>query len=105
MKQLAASEDLRPMTRKAERRAVSGKVIVQSSAGDRLSSQLRDISAYGCNLACDAEWLRLGRFVSLRLAKDWTIQAIVRWSRDGATGIEFLRPISNHEADLIAALG
>ncbi len=103
LKQLAAQDEPRALTRKVDRRAVAGNVIVQSSAGDRSSARLRDISANGCNLACEADWLRMGRFIAIRLAKDWSIQAIVRWSRDGVTGVEFLRPISGADVDTIAA--
>jgi hypothetical protein len=105
LQRLATQETPAALTRKVDRRPVSGKVIVQSNNGDRTTSRLRDISTYGCNLACDADWLRMGRFISLRLAQDWTIQAIVRWTRDGIAGIEFLRPISHQEADMIATIG
>jgi hypothetical protein len=94
----------RVLSRQADRRSVAGAVLIQSNNGDRTSARLRDISAYGCNLSCEADWLRMGRFISLRIGKDRTIQAIVRWSRDGATGIEFLRPISNAEAESFAGL-
>ena len=104
LKRLEMIVDAPVLTRRADRRAVSSNVVVQSNNGDRIGGQLRDISAYGCNLVCDADWLRIGRFISLRLSKEWTIQAIVRWTRDGATGVEFLRPISNGEADLLASL-
>ena len=94
----------RALTRKAERRPVTGAVVIQSNAGERTSARLRDISVYGCNLGCEADWLRMGRFITLRLGKDRTIHAIVRWARDGATGIEFLRPISDAEAEAISGL-
>jgi hypothetical protein len=105
LKRLATQDAPPVLTRKVERQPVTGQVVIQSNNGDRTTGRLRDISTYGCNLACDAEWLRMGRFIAIRLAKDWTIQAIIRWTRDGATGVEFLRPISNHEAELIAARG
>jgi hypothetical protein len=105
LKRLATLEAPPVLSRKVDRRPVTGMVIIQSNNGDRTTGRLRDISTYGCNLACDADWLRMGRFISLRLAKDWTIQAIVRWTRDGIAGIEFLRPISLQEADMIATIG
>ena len=94
----------RALTRKAERRPVTGAAVIQSNAGERTSARLRDISVYGCNLACEADWLRMGRFITVRLGKDRTIQAIVRWTREGMTGIEFLRPISEGEAEAISGL-
>jgi hypothetical protein len=36
--------------------------------------------------------------VTIGLSNDWTIQAIVRWTRDGRAGVEFLRPISEEDA-------
>jgi PilZ domain len=106
---LAASEPAhdasRAMTRKADRRPVSGSVLIQSGGGEQISARLRDLSAYGCNLACEADWLRLGRFISIRIGSDRTIQAIVRWSRDGTTGVEFLRPISDADAEKFGNLG
>lgn len=100
---LAASEPVidaaRVMTRKADRKPASGSVLIQSGSGEQISARLRDLSGYGCNLACEADWLRLGRFISIRIGSDCTIQAIVRWARDGATGVEFLRPISGADAE------
>ncbi len=104
LQRLASETPPAALTRKADRQTVSGKVIIQSNSGDRAPGRLRDISAYGCNLACEAEWLRIGRFISLRLAKDWTIQAIVRWNRDGATGVEFLRPLGHTDVELLGSL-
>ena len=69
MKRLAAESAPAVLTRKADRRPVSGKVIVHSNNGDRAAGQLRDISTYGCNLTCDAEWLRLGRILALLLIR------------------------------------
>jgi hypothetical protein len=103
---LAASDSRlatpRALTRKVERRAVVGAVTIQSNAGERASARLRDISTYGCNLLSGADWLRMGRFITLRLSKERSLQAIVRWTRDGAAGIEFLRPISDAEAEAIS---
>jgi hypothetical protein len=66
---------------------------------------LRDISVHGCNLIDAAEWLRTGMFLTVHLSSDRSIQALVRWVRDNACGIEFLRPIPTDEADAIAARG
>jgi len=41
-------------------------------------------------------------FVTVQLTGDWSIQAVVRWARDGMGGIEFLRPISDADAREIA---
>jgi len=91
----------RPLTRRVSRRPAFGLALVQSNHGDRAKARLRDISAYGCNLVVDATWLRLGLFVAIRPSSDRSIQAIVRWVRDGACGVEFLRPITDAEAEAI----
>jgi PilZ domain len=90
--------------RAVERKQTKGSVLVQNTRGDRCIARLRDISTYGCNLLTDAEWLRAGNFVSIRLGAERTIQAVVRWSRDGASGVEFLRPIAEAEAERIAQI-
>lgn len=96
------SKSARPQTRRAERRPASAPVLVQSSHGDRTKARLRDISVYGCNVISEAEWLRLGIFVAIRLEGGQAIQAIVRWVRDGACGVEFLRPIAEGDAQALA---
>ena len=88
-----------PMRRKAARTPFSGKVMVSSDMGEQASVPLRNISPFGCNIVLDADWLRTGRFVSLRLSAHRSIQAIVRWARNGSAGLEFLRPIEMDEAD------
>jgi len=92
----------RPKTRRIARRPADAPVILRSSHGEQARAEIRDISVYGCSLACTADFLRGGTFVSLGLASDWSIQAIVRWSRAGLCGVEFLRPISAAEARAIA---
>jgi hypothetical protein len=92
----------RPMTRRISRRPAGAPVLVQSNHGERVKARIRDISVYGCSLLCDAPWLRSGSFVSIRLTSEWAIQTIVRWTRDGRCGVEFLRPISESEARAIS---
>jgi hypothetical protein len=87
--------------RQADRKIVSGSIAVESSAGQSEDAELRDISAFGCNIRVSADWLKTGKFVTLRLAKTRQVQAIVRWTRDGVAGLEFLRPIPHHEAEII----
>lgn len=93
----------RPLTRKASRRPARGEVAIRSSHGDRTQARLHDFSAFGCNIITDAPWLRLGSFITLTLSEDVTVQAIVRWVRDGSCGVEFLRPLPYAEAELLSA--
>ena len=93
----------RPLTRKAARRPARGAVAVRSSHGDRVHAELHDFSAFGCNIVSDAAWLRMGSFITLALSEDVSVQAIVRWVRNGSSGAEFLRPLPYAEAELLAA--
>ncbi len=92
------------MTRKIARRPASAEVQISSPQGEKAGALLRDISAYGCNLASDAAWLRPGAFITLMLGTERSVQGIVRWRREASSGIEFLRPIPFAEADLLDAL-
>ena len=92
----------RPNTRRVSRRIAEAVATVRSSGGDRCQARIRDVSTFGCSLLCDASWLRSGMFVSVQLTSDWSIQAVVRWARDGIGGVEFLRPISDSDAREIA---
>jgi hypothetical protein len=96
------NKSTRPLTRRSDRRPANALVQVQSSHGERTTARLNDISAYGCNVVSDAAWLRLGVFVSLSVSETRTVQAVVRWSRNGSCGVEFLRPIPDSEADTLA---
>jgi PilZ domain len=87
-----------PQTRRATRLRSQARALIRSNHGERGKALIRDVSVHGCSLDTDAAWLRLGQFVSLRLSTEWTIQAIVRWSRDGRVGVEFLRPITDADA-------
>lgn len=93
-----SSKHGRPLTRRTSRFLAHARVTLRSNHGDRAKGSLRDVSVFGCAVQTEAEWLRTGMFVSLGLSGDWTIQAIVRWVRDGRAGVEFLRPISEAEA-------
>lgn len=94
-------ESARPLTRKAARRPAHGVVVVRSSHGDRTTARLADFSAFGCNIITDAAWLRIGGFIALRLSDEVTVQAIVRWIRNGSCGVEFLRPLPHDDAEAL----
>jgi hypothetical protein len=87
-----------PQTRRATRLRSQTRAVIKSSHGDRGKALIHDVSVHGCCLDTDATWLRMGQFVALRLSNDWSIQAIVRWFRDGRAGVEFLRPITDSDA-------
>ncbi len=87
--------------RRISRRISGRSVIIKSSHGDRAKAVIRDVSIYGCNLVGDAPWIRVGSFVAIVLSPERSIQAIVRWSRGGSSGVEFLRPIPDAEAEVI----
>lgn len=98
----AADATAQPVEKRRISRRISGRsVIVKSSHGERAKAVIRDVSIYGCSLVGDAAWLRSGAFVAIALSPERSIQAIVRWSRGGVSGVEFLRPIPDGEADNI----
>jgi hypothetical protein len=85
--------------RKAERQPFDGKVVIGLSESEGSIGRMRNISPFGCNVQVKADWLRVGRIVSLKVSADRTIQAIVRWTRDDQAGLEFLRAIDLAEAE------
>lgn len=93
-----SSKHGRPLTRRTGRFLAHARVTIRSNHGDRAKGSLRDVSVFGCAVQCEATWLRTGMFVSIALSEEWSIQAVVRWVRDGRAGVEFLRPISEVEA-------
>lgn len=66
---------------------------IANSAGQSQGVALADVSEHGCAIKGDAGWLRTGGFVSIRIGEQPSLQGIIRWIRDGAAGMEFLRPI------------
>jgi phosphosulfolactate phosphohydrolase-like enzyme len=85
--------------RRTSRRISGRSVVVKSTNGERAKAVIRDVSVYGCSLVGDAAWMRTGSFVAIVLSAERSIQAIVRWSRSGVSGVEFLRPIPDAEAE------
>jgi hypothetical protein len=66
---------------------------VENASGARHGVILADVSEHGCAIKGEPGWLRAGGFVSIRIGEEPALQGIVRWIRDGAAGMEFLRPI------------
>jgi PilZ domain len=85
--------------RRISRRISGRSVIVKSSHGERAKAVIRDVSVYGCSLVGDTPWIKVGSFVAVVLSAERSIQAIVRWTRTGVSGVEFLRPIPDAEAE------
>jgi hypothetical protein len=92
----------RPNTRRASRRISEAVATIRSSSGERCRARIRDVSVFGCSLVCEAPWLRNGMFLTVQFTSEWSIQAVVRWAREGMGGVEFLRPISESDAREIA---
>jgi len=79
--------------RGTRRRAAANRVSILSLNGEEVTVDLADVSLYGCAIRSDAEWLRVGGFISIGIGgKPW-VQAIVRWIRNGQAGMEFIRPL------------
>lgn len=86
-------EDDEADRRREARYRTREKARISSVRGDRAPALIADVSLHGCCIQCDADWLREGRFVSIELGRDSSLQAIVRWVRDGAAGMEFLHAV------------
>ena len=83
----------RPNTRRVSRRNAETIASIKSAQGGRCRARIRDVSVFGCSLVTDTDWLRSGSFITLQITAEWSIQAIVRWSRNSTGGVEFLRQI------------
>lgn len=79
--------------RKAERYRAEVPAMLLSSLSERADVHLADVSTHGCNIRGEAGWLRAGAFVSIALADEPPLRAIVRWVRDGKAGMEFILPV------------
>jgi len=66
---------------------------VRFTNGTNREMQLGDLSTHGCRVDGEVEGFRVGRFVSVGLDETSMLQAVVRWVRNNAAGMEFLRPI------------
>lgn len=97
-----SSRTLRPQTRRVARQLAQARIAIRSNHGDSGDATLRDVSVFGCALDSNANWLRSGMFIALILSESWSIQALVRWVRDGRAGVEFLRSISTDQANEIS---
>jgi PilZ domain len=89
----ALGEALLPGRRRAPRTLAHAEARVASSGGDSAIMIIGNVSAHGCNVRGQADWLRLGSFVAVGIEGSVPLQAIVRWVRDGSAGLEFMRPV------------
>lgn len=98
------SEPVQHERRRTERKQVQASLTVSASDGESAPAQMNDISSLGCNLRTDATWLRLGRFVTASIGEEFSVTGVVRWSRDGVHGVEFLRPLPSAKVEELETL-
>lgn len=79
--------------RRASRTLVEIEALVASVRGQSSRMGIGDISAHGCSLSSDADWLRIGGFLSISAGTRPPLEGVIRWLRDGKAGVEFLRPV------------
>ncbi len=82
-----------PNRRRTMRALVKIEAAVSSVHGHTAQMGIGDISAHGCSLNSEAEWLRTGSFLAITLDGGSTLEGVVRWVRHGKAGVEFLRPV------------
>ncbi len=80
--------------RKVHRSRVHANALVTSSRGDSAALTIANVSTHGCNVRGYAPWLRIGSFVGVALEDTPMLLAIVRWTREGTAGLEFMRPVT-----------
>jgi len=85
--------DVRRERRKVSRYPAEVTALLRAASGAEAIVRLADVSTHGCNVRGEVAWLRTGIFVSIGFDEEPPLQAIVRWMRDGAAGMEFLRPV------------
>ncbi len=82
-----------PNRRRTTRTLVQIEAAVASAHGHTAQMGIGDISAHGCSLNSEADWLRTGKFLAITLEGGSTLEGVVRWVRQGKAGVEFLRPV------------
>lgn len=95
---MATPPRVRDDRRREQRHAVRYDAVLESARGESIPVRLADISPHGCNVRGLTDWLRPGAFIAIRLGNDIgddepALQAIVRWVRGDAAGMEFVRPV------------
>jgi hypothetical protein len=85
--------DARRERRKTSRYPAEVTATLRSASGAMADVRLADVSTHGCNVKGDVSWMRTGAFVSIGFEDEPPLGAIVRWARDGAAGMEFLKPV------------
>lgn len=94
----AAAADQRPQRRKVSRSPAEVNALL-SAQGREVEVRLADVSTHGCNVRGDVAWLRCGAFIAIGFGEERPLPAIVRWQRDDALGMEFLRPVPLERRD------
>ena len=89
----ASSREMAEERRQHPRHPASAIALVRSIYGQETESTLVDISLHGCCVRCEASWLKTGSFVAVSLEGEPALQALIRWVRNGAAGMELLGPI------------
>ena len=89
----------RPKRRKSERTPSRAVVYIGHNQGERIEATLCDLSTFGCAIRTKAEWLRIGKFISIQLGDLPSLQALIRWVEGGTAGLEFLRPIPSERTE------
>lgn len=89
----ATSEEVGPERRQSARHPARAMAKLSSSHGEETEATLADVSMHGCCVKSKVAWLRTGTFITIGIAGESALPAIVRWVRDGSAGMEFLRPI------------
>lgn len=90
---------VKPDRRKEARYSAWHEITLVSSQDERCDALVADVSMHGCSVRAEATWLKTGSIVSIGLGESELLQAIIRWVRNDAAGMEFLRPIPSDQIE------
>lgn len=80
---------------------------LRTGRGRPYSVEVVDLSESGCRINERSAWLRAPSEVTIRIGALESLDATIRWVRDGQAGLEFRRPIYGpvfeHLRDLLAS--
>ncbi|MCX7864651.1 MAG: PilZ domain-containing protein [Novosphingobium sp.] len=88
-----------PERRRELRVPTRSRAVLMLSPDETIEVELADISMHGCCIKASAAGLRIGRFISIGIDGNPMLQAVIRWVRDGAAGMEFVRPIPSERIE------
>ncbi|PEQ10832.1 hypothetical protein B2G71_20440 [Novosphingobium sp. PC22D] len=99
LSRLSADLSMAADRRREPRYAAACEMTIRSMSGSTTTADLIDMSRHGACIKSEADWLRPGRFVAIGIGQGDMLEAVIRWTRDGSVGMEFLHPVPSDRED------